>query len=306
MLDHVARLVAISVAVLGVVLLMGAALNGNVQPDADAYWHAALRLRDGQALYGGPRGDETEIYRYAPWFAFAWLPLTYLGQDAAYGVWRGVLLVSTLVAIWPLVRRPTPASVTLAILLGGLLVSNLPAANVTPLIVGALAAGLRTRVGPVLLGLAASLKFFPLILVAGYLAERRWGAVLVAVVVGAVLWLSVLAFDLELYMQSGGPSFYLGGVSLLSVSPLFWIPVAIASAGVVIGLAIRGSSWTWLAAAAAIPLAVPRVWLPDAGYVLVGIPARRDMTPGSRAPMGRRTLGAIPRASGPRDPSVEE
>lgn len=271
MVERVARLIAMTVAVLGVVLLMGAALNSHVQPDADAYWHAAQRLRDGQALYGGPRGDETEIYRYAPWFAFAWLPLTYLGQGAAYVTWRGILLLSTLVAIWPLIRRPTPASLTLAVLLGGLLVSNLPAANVTPLIVGTLVAGLRSRVGPVILGLAGSLKLFPLILVTGYLAERRWLAATVAIGVTSVLWLNILAFDFLLYTQIGGPSFYVGGVSLLGVSPLLWLPVAVAAAGVVIGFAARGSRWTWLAAGAAIPLAVPRVWLPDAAYVLLGV-----------------------------------
>jgi hypothetical protein len=282
MIERVARLIAMTVAVLGVILLMGAALNGHVQPDADAYWHAALRIRDGQALYGGPRGDETEIYRYAPWFAFAWVPLTYLGQDAAYVVWRGILLLSTAVAIWPLVRRPNAASVTLAILLGGLLVTNLPAANVTPLIVGALAVGLRTRLGPVILGLAGSLKLFPLVLVAGYVAERRWLAAAIAIGVAGVLWLQVLAFDLRLYMQIGGPAFYLGGVSLLRVSPFLWAPVAVATAGLVVALARRRSPWTWLAAAAAIPLAVPRVWLPDAGYVLVGVeraPRETDARP---------------------------
>jgi len=291
-IERGARLVAMTVAVLGVMLLMGAALNSHVQPDADAYWHAAQRLRDGQALYGGPRGDETEVYRYAPWFAFAWLPLTYLHQDAAYLVWRGVLLLSTVVAIWPLVRRPTGASVTLAVLLGGLLVTNLPAANATPLIVGALAAGVRTRLGPVILGLAGSLKLFPLLLVAGYLAERRWRSAAVAIAVAAVLWLQVLAFDLRTYLDIGGPSFYLGGESLLRVSPVLWAPVAVATAAVVIVLVMRGSSWTWLAASAAIPLAVPRVWLPDAAYVLVGIE--------------RRTLGDLPRATASRDSSVEE
>jgi hypothetical protein len=318
MTERVARLIALTVAVLGVILLMGAALSSHVQPDADAYWHAAQRLREGQALYGGPRGDETEIYRYAPWFAFAWVPLTYLGQEAAYVVWRGVLLFSTVVAIWPLVRRPTPASMTLAILLGGLLITNLPAANVTPLIVGALAAGLRTRLGPVILGLAGSLKLFPLVLVAGYLAERRWLASAVAIGVTGVLWLHLLAFDLRLYMQIGGPAFYLGGVSLLRVSPLLWVPVAVAAAASVIALAMRGSPWTWLAAAAAIPLAVPRVWLPDAGYVLVGVADARhegdsraaggvqDSRVRSRHRSASRTLGGTSRAAVPPDLPVRE
>ena len=271
MIERAARLIAITAAVLGVIVLIGAALSSNVQPDADAYWHAALRLRDGQALYGGPRGDETEIYRYAPWFAFAWVPLTYLGQDAAYVVWRGILLASTGLAIWPLIRRPSAASLTLAVLIGGLLLSNLPAANVTPLIVGTLVVGVRSRAGPWLLGLAASLKLFPLLLVAGYLAERRWLAAVITTAVAAVLWLGVLAFDLPLYLQMGQPSFYVGGISLFAVSPILWLPVALAAAAVVLGLAFRGSRWTWLAAGAAIPLAVPRVWLPDAAYVLMGL-----------------------------------
>jgi hypothetical protein len=288
MIERAARLIAITAAVLGVIVLIGAAVSSQVQPDADAYWHAAQRLRDGQALYGGPHGDETEIYRYAPWFAFAWVPLTYLGQDAAYVVWRGILLASTLVAVWPLLRRPSAASITLTILVGGLLVSNLPAANVTPLIVGALVAGVRTRAGPLLLGLAGSLKLFPLALLVGYVAERRWLAAVVATVVTAVLWLTVLAFDLPLYLQMGSPTFYVGGISLFAVSPLLWLPVAVVAAAIVLALAFRGSSWTWLAAGAAIPLAVPRVWLPDAAYVLVGLvvlPALVDHR--GRRPSGR-------------------
>lgn len=271
MIERTARLIAITAAVLGVIVLIGAALSSNVQPDADAYWHAALRLRDGQALYGGPLGDETEIYRYAPWFAFAWVPLTYLGQGGAYVVWRTILVASTLLAIWPLLRRPSAASVTLALLMGGLLLSNLPAGNVTPLIVGALVVGVRSRAGPALLGLAASLKLFPLVLVAGYLAERRWISAVLALVVTAVLWLTVLAFDLSLYLRMGQPTFYVGGISLFAVSPILWLPVAVATAALVVGLAVRGSRWTWLAAGAAIPLAVPRVWLPDAAYVLIGL-----------------------------------
>lgn len=271
MIERAARLIAIAAAVLGVLVLIGAALSSNVQPDADAYWHAALRLREGQPLYGGPLGDETEIYRYAPWFAFAWMPLTYLGQGGAYLVWRAILVGATLLAVWPLLRRPSAASLTLAVLVGGLLLSNLPAGNVTPLIVGALVAGIRSRAGPVLLGLAASLKVFPLVLLAGYVAERRWIAAVLATIITTVLWLTVLAFDLPLYLRMGQPTFYVGGISLFAVSPILWLPVALASTAVVLALAVRGSRWTWLAAGAAIPLAVPRVWLPDAAYVLIGL-----------------------------------
>ena len=287
--ERAVRLFALAVALLGVFLLIGAAFSVNVRPDAQAYWLAAQRLREGLPLYGGPHGDETEVYRYAPWFAFAWVPLTYLGHDMAFAVWRGILLIATLGAIWPLLRRPSAASVTLAVLIGGLLISALPPANATPLMVGALAMGLRTRAGPIVLGLAGSLKVFPLILVAGYVAERRWLHAATAIAISATLWVHLLAFDLRLYTQIGGPSFYLGGVSLLDLSVLLWLPLAIVCLAIVVGLAVRKSPWTWLAAGAAIPLAVPRVWLPDAAYVLPGaltllrsIDARRAPRVGNR------------------------
>jgi hypothetical protein len=284
------RLLALAVALLGVLLLIGAAFSSNVRPDAQAYWLAAQRLREGLPLYGGPRGDETEVYRYAPWFAFAWVPLTYLGHDLAFAVWRGILLIATLGAVWPLVRRRTAASVMVALLIGGLLISALPAANATPLMVGALAMALQTRAGPIVLGLAGSLKVFPLLLVAGYAAERRWLHAAVAIGLAGILWAHLLAFDLRLYAEIGGPSFYLGGVSLLDLSVLLWLPLAIVCLVIVIGLAVRKSPWTWLAAGAAIPLAVPRVWLPDAAYVLPGalmllraVEARRGPRFGNRA-----------------------
>jgi hypothetical protein len=272
-IERFARPVAMLAAALGVLLLIGAGFTPHVNPDADAYWHAALRLRDGQALYGGSRGDETEIYRYAPWFAFAWVPLTYLGQANAYVVWRLILGIGSVAAIWPLVRRPTPASLTLAVLMGGLLVSSLQAGNVTPLLVGMLVASLRTRVGPIVLGLAGSLKLFPLLLVAGYAAERRWTAAAVAIGVAAILWLNILAFDLRVYLRLGDPSFYLGGISLYAISPVLWAAAGLGGVLVVTALALGRSPWTWLAAAAAIPLLVPRVWLPDAAYILVGAAA---------------------------------
>ncbi len=276
--ERAARLIAFAVAALGALLLIGAALSAKVHPDAEAYWLAANRLREGIALYGGPRGDETEIYRYAPWFAFAWVPLTYAGHDLAFALWRVILAAATVAAIWPLVRRPGPASVTLAILIGGLLVSELPAANVTPLMVGMLVAGIRSRVGPILLGLAGSLKLFPLLLVAGFAAERRWLHAAVAIGVASMLWLNILAFDVLLYTQIGGPSFYVGGVSLYSVSPTIWLPAAIGSGVLIVALIARRSPWTWLAAGAAIPVAVPRVWLPDASYVVIGLPALDEVT----------------------------
>ncbi len=261
--ERIARPLALAIAAVGVVILIGAGWIVDVKPDADAYWLAAQRLRSGADLYlpAAAYADEIDIYRYAPWFAYAWVPLTYLPQEVAYTIWRGLLVVGAVAAVVPLVRRLTPASLCLALLTIGLLISNVPAANVTALLVGALAVTLPGRAGPVVLGLAGSLKVFPLILVAGYVAERRWRDAVVAVGVAAVLWSHVLLFGLANYPTA------FGGVGLFRVSPMLWMLAGLAFGVVVAWLAWRRSRWTWLAAAAAIPLTVPRIWLPDAAYV---------------------------------------
>lgn len=293
MRERIARLVAIAVAALGAVLLIGAGFTPHVSPDADAYWHAAQRLREGLPLYAAAGGDETQIYRYAPWFAYGWVPLTYLSQANAYLVWRGILLLAAAASVWPMLRRPTPASLTLALLMGSLLVSNLPAGNVTTLMVGALVVGLRTRAGPIVIGLAASLKVFPLLLVAGYVAERRWRDAAIAVGVAGVLWLHVLSFGLSTYPTSvNGGSFYVGGTSLYSLAPVAWLGAAGAVLAVIAVLAARRSPWTWLVSGAAIPTVVPRVWLPDAAYLL---PAAEGLIDAFDArPTGEERPGVVP------------
>ncbi|MDP9468345.1 MAG: hypothetical protein M3P32_06345 [Chloroflexota bacterium] len=293
--ERIARVVAVAVAALGAVLLIGAGFTPQVTPDADAYWHAAQRLREGLPLYAVASGDETQIYRYAPWFAYAWVPLTYLSQANAYLVWRGVLLLGALVAVRPMLRRKTPASITLALLMGSLLISNLPAANVTTLMIGALVVSLPTRAGPIVVGLAGSLKVFPLLLVAGYVAERRWRDAAVAIGVAGALWLHVLAFGLSSYPTSvNGGSFYVGGTSLYSLAAPLWLVAGVVLIAGIVVLAVRRSPWTWLVSGAAIPTVVPRVWLPDAAYLL---PAAERLLAGLERRMGSVNL---PVAAGPR------
>jgi hypothetical protein len=267
-LERLARLIAFSIAAFGVVVLIGAGWIPDVKPDADAYWLAAHRLREGLPLYAASYSDEIEIYRYAPWFAYAWVPLTYLAPALAYTLWRVLLFAAGMATGALIVRWRTPAALTLALLVVGLLVSNLPAANVTGLIVGGLALTLPSRrFGAVALGVAASLKLFPLLFVAGFVAERRWRDVAISLGVAALLWAHALLFDLSSYPTT------FGGVSLYRALPAAW-PVAVAAVALVMGgLALRRSRWTWLAAAAAVPLVVPRVWLPDAAYAAVAAAA---------------------------------
>lgn len=73
--------------------------------DTDAYWSTAIRLRQGQPLYPALLNrDASDVYRYAPWFATAWIPLTYLPQAVAYWLWASVLAAATLLCLRPSLR----------------------------------------------------------------------------------------------------------------------------------------------------------------------------------------------------------
>ena len=55
------------------------AVVGWTLSDAGAYWNAAMRLREGADLYPALASVEgSEIFRYAPWFAWVTVPFTYL------------------------------------------------------------------------------------------------------------------------------------------------------------------------------------------------------------------------------------
>jgi hypothetical protein len=290
------RLAAFMLAGFGAVFLIGAGWTPDVKPDADAYWLAAQRVREGLPLYAASYADDIEIYRYAPWFAYAWVPLTYLPQDLAYAIWRALLVIAGAAAVLTVLRARSPAALTLSLLMAGLLASALPAANVTILIVGALAVALPTRAGPLVLGVAGSLKGFPLLLVAGYLAERRWRDATVAMGVAGLLWAQALLFDLRAY-----PTVF-GGVGLYRLAPVLWPVVAAVVAVGLIVLVTRGSRWTWLAAAAAIPVLVPRVWLPDAAYVLVAASVLLNRRSDRLANKGLASHRGTPRTSQPSRP----
>ena len=62
--------------------------------DMDVYLAAARRLRDGETLYLS--GDlAINSYWYAPWYAAAWVPLTFLPREVVAIGWSAVLLAAT-------------------------------------------------------------------------------------------------------------------------------------------------------------------------------------------------------------------
>ena len=202
-----------------------------------------------------------EVYRYAPWFAWLWVPLTYLPQDLVYGAWFAVLAASAAFTVVGLLPHGWSGLALASIVFGGLFYAA-AYGNPTPLITAVL---IGTRIHPVALGLAGSLKLYPLLLCFGYLAERRWRTTAIALGTAAVLWLPALFYGLDDYVRSPGG----GGISLWAVLPWIWLVFAIGSVAIAAWLCFVRSGWAWLAAAAAILLAVPRIWPGDIGYLAV-------------------------------------
>src|SRR5919204_4006754 len=73
--------------------------------DAGAYYEAAQRLVHGQQLYPATNPELHEVYRYAPWFAAAWVPLTVFPEPVVAHSWSLLMLACSGLAIWPVLRR---------------------------------------------------------------------------------------------------------------------------------------------------------------------------------------------------------
>jgi uncharacterized membrane protein (DUF485 family) len=142
--------------------------------DVRAYWEAALRLRQGLPLYGGtPDPNSYGVFRYAPWFAWMWVPLTYLPRQLAELLWCGLLAASSIVVLAALVTLRTAAAVALAVLLLPMFFSLVQVGNVQPLLVATLAFGISRRSGPIWIALAASIKAAPILYTLIYAARRE-------------------------------------------------------------------------------------------------------------------------------------
>jgi hypothetical protein len=232
--------------------------------DVDAYWSAAERLRAGEQLYAHFDPDSNVVIRYAPWFAFAWVPLTFLPRSAVEVGWGALLVAASVAATLPLLRRPTRASVALAGMLGPFLLWTASRGNVHPLVVAALVLGVQRRSGPLWIALAASLKAVPAIFVLVYIGRREWGRAAATIALTGILTGHMLLFDLSTFAADPG-----GSQSLLFLSPFVWGTVAAAALAAALFLAVRRSKYTWLGAAVAAMAVLPRFFLYDLTYLLV-------------------------------------
>ena len=231
--------------------------------DWQAYYNAAERLRFGEPLYPLVADPGTaSVYRYPPWFAALWVPLTYLPREIVSVAWVSAMFLAMLAALLPLVasqRRP-------AILLGALLMPFLAQAaihgNVQPLLVALLVYGIDGRWGPVSIGIAASLKGFPIIYSVRYALRGEWRNFATAIGVAAVLASTLLLADLSNYPLYPGS---LAGLWL--ISPVAWGLGAIAAVGIAAWLA--RSQAGWFAASVAVVMSIPRLLYYDMTFLVV-------------------------------------
>ena len=235
--------------------------------DMDAYWNAAMRLRAGHTLYATGLATDSDLYRYAPWFAYAWVPITYLPKGAVLLGWMVLCLGAAIASCAPLLWRGPAGWAALALLLPFQL-EGAAFGNVQPLLVLVLLWSVERRSGPVWVALAASLKVTPIVLAVVYAGRGEWRRAAIAAGLTAVLAVPMLAFDLSGYSTDIGA----GQMSLLTISPLLWglgVAVALGAAWI-----LARTRYAWVAGAVALMVALPRFLLYEIGFALVSL-ARR-------------------------------
>jgi hypothetical protein len=160
------------------------------------------------------------------------------------------------------------ASGLIAGLTAALLLPAAASGNVQPLLLAALLFGLERRSGPLWIALAASLKAAPILLAAVYLGRREWTRAILALGLTALLTLPMLLFDLSHYPTD----------TAAATGPLpFWLLLVAAAGASAASIALARTRYAWLAAAAAVLLAIPRWSYYQPSFLILGLakPERR-------------------------------
>lgn len=131
--------------------------------------------------------------------------------------------------------------------------------NVHSALVAMLVYSLGTRWGPVAIGVAASLKIFPIGYAAVYLARREWGKALTAVAVALVMWAPALIYGIGTYPSDVGRP-----PNLWSIHPALWAGASVGAFLLVIW------SRSWWSASILVAVGTIRFIAYDFGYLLVG------------------------------------
>ena len=267
------RFLAMLLVIVAVLLIVADVLRYPLTSDLHYYLFGADQIANGGNPYGPSPGSQLK-YLYAPWFAVALIPATWVPFAVAAVAWHLILAACAGIALRPLLRPRRLEGVLAAALIGTFLFHGVWAGQVQPLMVALLVVALPTRWGPVAIGIATSLKVTPIVLCVTYAARGEWRKVAVAGAVAAILWAPALLFDLSQYgiavMQSH---------SLLGYAPVAWAVVVAAT--LVLAWILGPTRYAWVAAAALWMAVLPRMILYDPSGIAVG------MTPSQ----GRRGRG---------------
>jgi hypothetical protein len=260
---RLARIVILAVVIgLGISHLYFAVTDWS-QTDASAYWTAAMRLLEHQELYPVVSNVEaSSVYRYSPWFAWATVPFTYLPVQVAGAIWSAILVAASFLAVLPLARRGAWIQVGFFF---PILIGISAYGNVHALLIAVLVWTVERRSGPLWIGVAASLKIFPILFALTYLGRGEWLKAAVAVVVTGLLWAPALLFDLTGYVTSPGEA------GLFGTTAVYLAVGALTVAG---ALAFARTRFAWLASALSVVLVGPRLFIYDVTYFLVGADTR--------------------------------
>lgn len=241
---------------------------GIVWTDGQVYWMAAERLRDNESLYPAAGDPEIAFYKYAPWFAWAWVPLTFLPEPMVAIGWTAAMVAAWAVPL-PAALRAGWQGRSIAFLAGPPMLVAALGGNIQPAVVAALWAGLDRRWGPVAIGFSASMQVFPILFLITDAARRRWTRVAMGIAVAAILWLPALAYGITDYPEVIG-----GVLSLWKVSPVLY--------AMVVALAV-GWAWrqrNWAAASLVVLAATSARFIPyHLGYLLCSRPREADPKP---------------------------
>jgi hypothetical protein len=256
------RFSAMLLVTIAVLLIVNDVLRYPLTSDLRYYLFGAEQIASGQSPYD-PIPGSVHKYLYAPWFAVALIPATWVPFEIAAVIWTAILAICAVVALWPLLRSRRLEGLLAAALIGAFMFHGVWAGQVHPLMVALLVVGLPRRWGPAAIGVAASLKITPIALCVCYAGRGEWRKVAVAVAVAAVLWAPALLLGASNYgigvMQSH---------SLLGHAPVAFAVVAVL-AGVVAWL-LAPTRYGWIAAAAFWMAVLPRMILYDPSGLAVG------------------------------------
>jgi hypothetical protein len=249
--------------------LLSYALSREFGSDVAAYWGAAERIRAGEPLYVGGAANASDLYRYAPWFAYAWVPLTFLPRDLVTVAWVGLMGLAAIASTLPLVRHGLAGTAAFA-LFAPLQIQGAIFGNVQPLLVLMLLWGVERRSGPLWIAIGASLKAVPLLLALVYAGRGEWRRAGLALLLTAILVVPAFLFDLSGYSNDPGP----GQMSLTAVALPLYVMVSL----VTVAVAFLGarSRYRWLLGALAMLATLPRVLTYETGFLLVGLARRQE------------------------------